>query len=71
MAATFVPKPGNSLFTSNKKLTNPGSPAAHQEPVYRCFLPDLTGFTDLGRAGPGLVSALEQFSVRGFTVQSN
>ncbi len=29
----------------NKKLTNPGSPAAHPEPAYRCFLPDLTGFT--------------------------
>ena len=28
-----------------KKLTNPGTPAAHPEPVYRCFLPDLTGFT--------------------------
>ena len=29
----------------NKKLINPGFPAAHPEPVYRCFLPDLTGFT--------------------------
>jgi hypothetical protein len=28
-----------------KKLINPGSPAAHPEPAYRCFLPDLTGFT--------------------------
>ena len=30
---------------AKKKLTNPGSPAAHPEPAYRCFLPDLTGFT--------------------------
>ncbi len=30
---------------SKKKLTNPGFPAAHPEPAYRCFLPDLTGFT--------------------------
>ena len=29
----------------SKKLTNPGNPAAHPEPAYRCFLPDLTGFT--------------------------
>ncbi len=29
----------------NKKLINPGFPAAHPEPAYRCFLPDLTGFT--------------------------
>ena len=39
----------NSLMSNdklkNKKLTNPGFPAAHPEPVYRCFLPDLTGFT--------------------------
>jgi hypothetical protein len=28
-----------------KRLINPGTPAAHPEPAYRCFLPDLTGFT--------------------------
>ena len=28
-----------------KRPTNPGTPAAHPESVYRCFLPDLTGFT--------------------------
>jgi hypothetical protein len=33
------------LDKKNKKLINPGFPAAHPEPVYRCFLPDLTGFT--------------------------
>jgi len=42
----------------NKKLMNPGFPAAHLEPAYRCFLPDLTGFTDRGCAGPGLMSAV-------------
>ena len=31
--------------SKNKKLMNPGFPAAHPEPAYRCFLPDLTGFT--------------------------
>jgi hypothetical protein len=35
-----------SLIRPQKKeLTNPGTPAAHPEPAYRCFLPDLTGFT--------------------------
>ncbi len=31
--------------SKNKKLINPGFPAAHPDPAYRCFLPDLTGFT--------------------------
>jgi hypothetical protein len=32
-------------FSPTKRLINPGTPAAHPEPAYRCFLPDLTGFT--------------------------
>ena len=40
------PFPVLRLFdTVEKKLIRPGFPAAHPEPVYRCFLPDLTGFT--------------------------
>ena len=36
---------------------NPDFPAAHPVPAYRCFLPDLTGFTGRGCAGPGPMSA--------------
>ena len=31
-----------------------GEPAAHALARYRCFLPDLAGFTRLHRAGPGI-----------------
>jgi len=40
-------------LTAKKKLMFPGFPAAHPVPAYRCFLPDLTGFTGRGCAGPG------------------
>ena len=38
-------KSAADMRPKNKRLINPGAPAAHPEPVYRCFLPDLTGFT--------------------------
>ena len=37
--------PVATKFLQIKRLINPGAPAAHPEPAYRCFLPDLTGFT--------------------------
>ncbi len=52
--------------SDNEKLTNPGFPAAHREPAYRCFLPDLTGFT-----GPWLrrTRACERVFISDFELQ--
>jgi len=48
-----MPYSSGVLFAENKRLMNPDFPAAHPVPAYRCFLPDLTGFTGRGCAGPG------------------
>jgi hypothetical protein len=41
-----------------------GLPAAHKEIRYRCFLPDLAGFTILCCAGPGYQSRTQKLAER-------
>jgi len=49
--------PSRTALTVRKKhIKEPdtGEPTAHALAHYRCFLPDLAGFTGLHRAGPGI-----------------
>ena len=46
-------------------------PRHPQDPVYRCFLPDLAGFTSLRRAGPSHQYHLPQYGPFGLAEGRN
>ncbi len=51
-------------FGEEAQKKGPSKPAAHSVSAYRCFLPDLAGFTVLSCAGPGPDSVFNNAVVR-------
>jgi len=50
-----VHRPSTTLSSRTPAVSSSQAALRHPEsPAYRCFLPDLAGFTGLRRTGPGL-----------------